>query len=289
MHYYCFCCSSLDETGKAVYVHFYRDYHFLLFFFTKKLEAVSSVVGALFTLKGCVGEAMKMRRSSVRHLGMFLGGVTFVVVSIGVTLNEVKRYQLIKKYENTLSVAQTDLARIMTLGGGQKPEEIVRGQQEALAAAQEVADLKNRWNVLSVAQNDGYHEKIERLIKINKDLIATYEQEVAHLMLQGEHEKSERMLFVHEKIVQANMNIIMLQRKLLNAGDEKNNLIRQKTQRLVAVHQESIQAYEQEIREYQKLGVTEHDPKIHFAREQIAQKRHEIAQLEASHGLHSAS
>lgn len=223
---------------------------------------------------------MVEKKHSRHRYAFIFGGIVFVSICLFVVLNEVKRHQLIKKNELVLSSARKKLEELSATHDHKTSKDVVLAQQDALGAEKEIAQLKSRWKILTLSTNSENYARIKRLITVNQELVDMYRQEIDVLLRAGESADSGRVVFVRQKLSQAEENITELSRKLQDFSKEQQDEEREKVEQLLAVYKESITAYRQEIAEYLKLGVSQQDPKIRFAHDQIIEKSNEIARLE---------
>ena len=224
-----------------------------------------------------------MQRKEYNTALIVVGSILLALLAVFM-VNEYMRRRLIKAQQGVITTSQQELAEYKEFGFAEIDEIIGVTQARIDRAQQQVNALKNQKMVLfrGYSLKSAQRKKIEKLLKINRDMVGSYKQEIEDYLKLGVAENSKPMKFAKDKLVKLVVDIAELESKLhaLKSGSTTDVALSEKMKKIVALNNESIDLYKQEIKDYLKLGLSTKDAKICFARKCISKKVADNDQLE---------
>ena len=208
--------------------------------------------------------------------------VAIMSLSVGIT-NELKRRQLIDFNKHIVASIAAEIDAYKNLGFSEE-DRVIEVTKSRLAFAQENLEaIKSNRNVIfkdttKVAKKD----RLETLLKINKEMADNYRKEIEQYMHLGVSDRNPAMKNAKNNLVSLVVEIAELENKLksVDSGATIDGTLVQKVASLIALNKESLELYKKELEEYTHLGVAQKDTKVQFVRTCITNKAAEIEALE---------
>ena len=227
--------------------------------------------------------AALMQKRGYKVAFMIIGSILAALLALFVA-NEVMRRKLMQAQQEIISGTQQELKEYIELGFTEKEEIMGVMQARINRAQQHIARLKNQKIVLmpDYTLKTAQRERVEKLLKVNRDTVNSYKEEIEDYIKLGVAENSKPMKFAKDKLVKLVVDIAELESKLhgVKSSSTSDVALTEKMKKIVALNNESIGLYKEEIKDYLKLGLSTTDAKVCFARKCITRKVTENDQLE---------
>lgn len=211
--------------------------------------------------------------------------VVCAIVVVGLAwyiFNEIKKSRIQKEMTGIVKTGSDQLQSLAKLGVAEDDERIMAIKQRVAYAQKELDALAKSWNVVGL-QRSKYAMRVrslEKQLKIQRDMAHNYQQEIHNLQKLGLADSDAQVEFAVDKLHESAVAIAQIEQQLTKLSVGLSKAETQKINELLAVCRNSIDAYGQEMEEYSKLGVSDRDPKMQFAREQMIEKCIEIGELQ---------
>lgn len=226
---------------------------------------------------------MVTMNKSYKFTLMLVSVVGVLALSVGIT-NEFKRRSLVRYQNDVIASLSAEIDVYKSLGF-EEQDRVIEVTKSRIAYAQEkLESLKSNSQV--IFKRDQEHtakrEKIENLLRINKEMVASHREEIQEYKKLGLKDSEKPVRLVKENLAKLVVEIADLERKLeiVDSDQMVTNEAQEKMNKLIALNKDSLELYKNELVEYTKLGLADQDPKMRYVRDRIANKNAEIESLE---------